>query len=331
MITRRGLLVGLGLGSLLTALPAFAQQGGKNPRIGVLWHAGSAEEERIPLGGLVEGFRKLGYVDGKNIILEHRFPNEQPERFFSLAAELVQIKVDVLIAVTRQAALAAKSVTATIPTVFIAVPDPVGSKLIDSLAQPGGNITGLTNMAVELVPKRMQVLKEAIPSLSRMALLVNASVPEAARRYVEIAQTAARPLGVTLQPVEIRTVADIERAFSMVAQSPLQGMCLTSDGLIYVEQRRLAQLALDRKLPLIGYTREMAKWAGMLMTYGPSNVLLFERAAYFVDKILKGAKPADLPIEQPTRFELVINLKTAKALGLTMPQSVLVQADEVIQ
>jgi putative ABC transport system substrate-binding protein len=331
MITRRSLLVGLGVGSLSTALPAFAQQGGKSPRIGVLWHAGSAEEEKIPLGGLMEGFRNLGYVDGKNIILEHRFPNEQPERFFSLAAELVQIKVDVLIAVTRQAALAAQSATTTIPTVFIAVPDPVGSKLIDSLARPGGNITGLTNMAVELVPKRMEVLKEAIPGLSRMALLVNASVPEAARRYIEIAQTAARPLGVTLQPVEIRTAADIESAFSMITQSRLQGMCLTSDGLIYVEQQRLAQLALDRNLPLIGYTREMAKWTGMLMTYGPSNVALFNRAAYFVDKILKGAKPADLPVEQPTTIELVINLKTAKTLRLTIPPSLLVRAHQVIE
>jgi putative tryptophan/tyrosine transport system substrate-binding protein len=331
MITRRSLLVALGVGSLSTALPVFAQQGGKSPRIGVLWHAGSAEEEKIPLGGLVEGFRNLGYVDGKNIVLEHRFPNEQPDRFVSLAAELVQLKVDVLIAVTRNGALAAQSATTTIPTVFIAVPDPVGSKLIDSLARPGGNITGLTNMAVELVPKRMQVFKEAIPGLSRMALLVNAGVPDSARGYTEIAQTAARPLGVTLQPVEIRTAADIERAFSMTTQSRLQGMCLTSDGLIYVEQRRLAQLAQERNLPLIGYTREMAQWTGMLMTYGPSNVALFRRAAYFVDKILKGAKPGDLPVEQPTIIELVINLKTAKALGLTIPPSLLGRADEIIQ
>ena len=179
----------------------------------MLWHAGSAEGERIPLGGPVEGFRNLGYIDGKNIILEHRFPNEQPERFFSLVAELVQPKIDLLIAVTRQAALAAQSATKTIPTVFIAVPDPVGSKLIDSLARPGGNITGLTNMAVELVPKRMEIFKEAIPGLSRMMLLVNASVPEAARRHIEVAHTAARPLGVILQPVEIRTATDIERVF----------------------------------------------------------------------------------------------------------------------
>ena len=297
----------------------------------MLWHAGSADEEKIPLGGLVEGFRNLGYVEGKSIVLEHRFPNEQPERFFSLAAELVQLKVDVLIAVTRQAALAAQRATTTIPTVFIAVPDPVGSKLVDNLARPGGNMTGLTNMAVELVPKRMEILKEAIPGLSRMALLVNASVPDAARSYIEVAQTAARPLGFTLQPVEIRTPADIERAFALITQSRLQGMCLTSDGLIYVEQRRLAQLALDRNVPLIGYTREMAQWPGMLLTYGASNVALFQRAAYFVDKFLKGARPADLPVEQPTTIELLVNLKTAKALGLTIPQSVLLRADEVIQ
>ena len=297
----------------------------------MLWHAGSADEEKIPLGGLVEGFRNLGYVEGKSIVLEHRFPNEQPERFFSLAAELVQLKVDVLIAVTRQAALAAQRATTTIPTVFIAVPDPVGSKLVDNLARPGGNMTGLTNMAVELVPKRMEILKEAIPGLSRMALLVNASVPDAARSYIEVAQTAARPLGFTLQPVEIRTPADIERAFALITQSRLQGMCLTSDGLIYVEQRRLAQLALDRNVPLIGYTREMAQWPGMLLTYGASNVALFQRAAYFVDKILKGAKPAELPVEQPRIIELLVNLKTAKALGRTLPPSLVGRADEVIQ
>src|SRR6266478_2592852 len=327
MTTRRRVLVGLVVSSLSTALPAFAQQGGKAPKVGVLWHAGSAEEEKIPLGGLVEGFRDLGYVDGKNIVFEHRFPNEQPERFFSLAAELVQIKVDVLIAVTRQAAVAAQRATTTIPTVFIAVPDPVGSGLVTSLGRPGGNITGLTNMAVELVPKRVQVLKEAIPKLARMALLVNAGSPDA-RRYV--AQTVARPLGVTVQPVEIRTPADLEPAFSLVTQTRLQGVCLTSDGLIYVEQERLAQLALERNLPLIGYTREMTRWTGMLMTYGASNVALFSRAAYFVDKILKGVKPGDLPVEQPTKIELVINLKTAKALGLTIPPSLLQRADQVI-
>ncbi len=331
MVTRRSFLAGLGAASLSTARPVFAQQGVKNPKVGVLWHAGNAEEEKLPLGALVEGFRSLGYVDGKNIVLEHRFPNEIPERFFTLAAELVQLKVDVLVAVTRQAALAAQSATMTIPTVFIAVPDPVGSKLIGSLGRPGGNMTGLTNMAVELVPKRMGVLKEALPGLSRMGLLVNAGAPEDARSYVEIAQTAARSLGITVHPVEIRTVGDFERAFSAAAQNRLQGICLTSNGLIYVEQRRVAQLAHDRNLPLIGYTREMGQWTGMLMTYGPSNAALFNRAAHFVVKILKGAKPGELPVEQPTNFELIVNLKTAKALGVTIPPLLLARADQVIE
>jgi len=295
----------------------------------VRWHAGSAEEEKIPLGGLVEGLRNLGYVDGENIILEHRFPSEQPERFFTLAAELVQIKVDVLIAVTRQAALAGQIATTTIPTVFIAVPDPVGSKLVDNLARPSANITGLTNMAVELVPKRVQMLKEAIPGLSRMALLVNGSAPDA-RRYVEAAESAAGSLGIAIQPVEIRTPADIERAFHITAENRLEGMCLTSDGLIYVEQQRLAEFAQERRLPLIGYTREMAQ-VGMLMVYGASNVELFKRAAYYVDRILKGSKPAELPVEQPTVIELVINLKTAKTLGVQIPRALLIGASEVIE
>jgi len=279
----------------------------------------------------VQGFKTLGYIDGKNIVFEHRFPDEQPERFVSLAAELARLNVDVLIAVTRQAALAAQSATQTIPIVFMVVPDPVGSKLVDSLARPGGNATGMTNMAVELVPKRVELLKEAIAGLSRMALVVNASFPEAARRYIEIGQSAARPLGIALQPIEVRSAADFESAFSTISQSRLQGVSLTVDGLFYANQVRLARLAQDRKLPLIGYAREMAEGAGMLMSYGPSNVASFNRTAYFVDRILKGTKPADLPVEQPTKFEFVINLKTAKALGLTIPQTLLLRADQVIE
>src|SRR5688572_29700549 len=171
---RRAFMMTSLAGVLVTRRGAGAQQPRKNPRIGVLWHAGSAEEERIPLGALVQGFRKLGYVEGRNVVFEHRFPNEQPERFVTLAHELVGINVDVFIAVTRQAAEAAQSATQTIPIVFMVVPDPVGSKLVDSLSRPGKNITGITNMALELVPKRVQLLKEAIPNLSRMALMVNA-------------------------------------------------------------------------------------------------------------------------------------------------------------
>jgi putative tryptophan/tyrosine transport system substrate-binding protein len=331
MITRRNLLNGLSAGSISAVLPASAQQARKIPRVGVLWHAGNAEEEKIPRGGLVEGLKALGYVDGETIILEERFPNEQAERFFALATELVEMKVDLLIAVTGQAAIAVQRVTTTIPTIFIAVPDPVGSKIVDNLARPSGNFTGLTNMAVELVPRRMQMLKEAVPNLSRMGLLVNASVPQVARRYIEVGQMAASSLGITLRPVEIRNPDDIEPAFSVAAQDGLHGLCLTSDGLIYVEQQRLARLAEKHNLPLIGYTREMAMWPGMMMVYGASNVALFMRAGYFVDKLLKGAKPADLPVEQPRVIELIVNLKTAKTLGITVPTTLLAQAHELIE
>jgi putative tryptophan/tyrosine transport system substrate-binding protein len=330
MDRRRFLLTSLA-GAVAEPLAVEAQQAGKVPKVGVLWHAGSAEEERIPLGALVQGFRDLGYIGGKNIILEHRFPNEDPDRFVSLAGDLVQLKVDVLVAVTRHAALAAQRATQTIPIVFMVVPDPVGMKLVETLNRPGKNITGMTNMAVELVPKRVQLLKEAVVTLTRMALLVNASFAEAARRYTDIGEAAARPLGVTLQPVEVRTADDLESAFLLVTRSRLQGVSLTVDGLFYAQQARIARLAQERNVPVIGYAREMVEEAGMLMSYGPSNVASFNRTAYFVDKILKGAKPADLPVEQPTKFELVINLKTARALGLTIPPSLLARADQVIE
>jgi putative ABC transport system substrate-binding protein len=329
-MNRRAFIVGSVAGIAAPSVGS-AQPARKVPRIGVLWHAGSAEEERIPLGALVQGFRKLGYVEGRNIAFEHRFPNEQPERFVALAHELARINVDVFIAVTRQAALAAQSATQTIPIVFMVVPDPVGSKLVESLSRPGRNITGMTNMALELVPKRVELLKEALPALSRMGLLLNASYPEAVRRYSEIGQAAARPLAVTLQPVEVRGADDFERAFETILQARLQGVSLTVDGLFYAEQARLARLARERKLPLMGYAREMAEESGMLMAYGPSNVASFNRTAYFVDRILKGAKAGDLPVEQPTTFELVLNTKTARALGVTLPPSLLARADQVIE
>jgi putative ABC transport system substrate-binding protein len=320
------------LGSAIVAMPrtARAQQTRKIPKIGVLWHAGSAEEERIPLGALVQGFKDIGYVEGQNIIFEHRFPNEQPERFDVLATELVQIKVDVFIAVTRQGALAAQKATKTIPIVFVVVPDPVGSKLVDSLNKPGGNITGITNMAFDLVPKRVELLKEAIPSVSRMALVINGSYQEAAHRYVEMGQSAATGLGIVLEPIDMRSVGDFATAFSAMKDRQLQAASLTVDGLFYANQARLAALAREQTLPLMGYTREMAEQAGFFLAYGPSNVAIFNRVSYFVDRILKGEKPTDLPVEQPTKFKLVVNQKVAKALGIDVPTSILLRANELI-
>jgi putative ABC transport system substrate-binding protein len=307
-----------------------AQQVGKTPRIGMLWHAANAEEEKFPLGQFRQGLKDLGYVDGQNIMLELRFPAEVPDRFHSMAAELARMNVDILFAVTRPAALAAQRATKTIPIVFMAVPDPVGSKLVDTLSRPGGNITGLSNMALELTPKRVELLMQTA-GLTKVALLVNANDSEGARRYVELSQTAVGHLGIHVEPIEVRTPADFENAFAEVRKRGLQGVVVTQDGLLYAEQPQMFRLAFKHKLPLIAYSREMAV-NGALMTYGPSNAAMFRRAAVFVDLILKGSKKVgDLPVEQPAKFELVINMKTAATLGIEIPKVIRLVADEVIE
>jgi ABC-type uncharacterized transport system substrate-binding protein len=274
--------------------------------------------------------KAVGYVEGKTIALEHRFPNEIPERFVSLAAELAALKPDVLVAVTRPAAVAAQRATTTIPTVFIVVPDPVGTKLVSSLARPGGNITGMTHIAVELSAKRLAFFKEAFPGASRAALMVNASDPLGMRRYSDESHAAAAALGMIVQPVEVRSLADFEAAFDKIVAQRLDGVLVPADGLFYQGRVQLAQSALQRRLPLVVYSRETLE-AGALMSYGADQRAIFRRAAVYVDKIRKGERPADLPVEQPTRFEFLVNLKTAKALGLEVPPTLLARADEVIE
>jgi ABC-type uncharacterized transport system substrate-binding protein len=318
------------LGAFALPLAARAQQPTKKiPRVGVLWHAGSAEEEAIYLGALVEGLKGLGYIDGKTIALEHRFPNEQPERFVSLAAELTALKPDVLIAVTQQAAVAAQRATTTIPIVFIVVPDPVGVKLVNSLSRPGGNITGLTHIAVELSGKRLAVFKEAFPRMTRVALLVNANNPQTTKRYIDETNTAATGLGLDVQPVEVRSLTDFDQAFDRIVEGRLEGVAVPADPLFYQGRSLMAQTAITRRLPLMVYSRETLE-AGALMSYGTDQRRIFRRAVVYVDKILKGEKPADLPVEQPTKFEFLINNKTAKAIGYTISESLLLRADEVI-
>jgi putative ABC transport system substrate-binding protein len=212
-------------------LGGLAQPAGKLPRVGVLWHAGSAEEEAIYLGALLEGFKELGYVDGKTIVLEHRFPNEIPERFVSLAVELAALKPDVLVAVTRPAAIAAQRATTTIPIVFVVVPDPVGTKLVNSLARPGGNVTGLTHIAVELSGKRLAFFKEAFPRASRVALVLNGNDVPGMQRYIDEFQTAAVALSVSVRPVEVRSLGDFESAFDTIFAERLDGVILPADGL----------------------------------------------------------------------------------------------------
>jgi len=226
--------------------------------------------------------------------------------------------------------MATQRATTIIPTVFIVVPDPIGTKLVGSLARPGGNITGFTHIAVELSAKRLALFKEAFPGASRAALLVNANDPQGMRRYIDESQAAAGVLGVTLHPIEVRSPGDFGQAFDRIVTERLEGVVVPADGLFYQGRLLLAQSALQRRLPLIVYSRETLE-AGALMSYGADQRTIFRRAAAYVDKILKGENPANLPVEQPTKFETLINLKTAKALGLKLPASLLGRADQVIE
>jgi putative ABC transport system substrate-binding protein len=327
---RREFITLLGGAAASWPLKARAQQPTKIPKIGVLWHAGSAEEEAVYLSAVRQGLSDFGYVEGQNVTLENRFPAEIPERFVSLAAELAALKVDVLVAINRIAALAAQRATTTIPIVFVAIPDPVGSKLVASLAHPGGNITGLSNFAHDLTAKRVELLKATVPNVSRVALLVNPNDIDSAKVYVKESRAAADKLGLFIQPFEIRTPGDLVPAFDKMREEHLDGVVVSQDGLFFATRKNIADLALARGLPLAVYSRETVD-AGALVSYGPSNSAIFRRAGYYVDKILKGTSPADLPVEQPTKFEFIINLKTAKALGLTIPPSLLATADEVIE
>jgi putative tryptophan/tyrosine transport system substrate-binding protein len=317
-------------GAAFWPLSAHAQQRGKVPSVGVLWHAGSAEEEAIYLSAFQQGLNGLGYIGGRTITLEHRFPNEQAERFVSLAAELVGLKVDVLVAVTGLAAVAAQRTTTTIPIVFILVPDPLGTKLVSSLARPGGNITGLTNIAVELSAKRLAIFKEVFPRATRVALLVNPTDKQSMQRFIDETKTAATSLGLDVQPVEVRSIGDIEQALDRVVEGRLEGALTVLNGVFYQGRSLIAEAAIARGLPLMVNSRETLL-AGGLMSYGADIPAIFRRAAAYVDKLLKGEKAADLPVEQPTKFEFLINLKTAKALGLDIAPALLARADEVIE
>jgi len=272
----------------------------------------------------------LGYVESKNFVLENRFAAERYERFNDLAAELVRLNVDVLVAVTRPAALAAQGATNTISVVFILVPDPVASKLVNSLARPGRNITGVSQIAFDLISKRLQLLKETVTDLSSVAVLVNPNDPGDARRYGEEVGAAAASLNVAIDIVEAGTPEAIDGAFSAIARDRSRGIIVTNDPMYFNERVRIGQLGTSRRVPVISFSRAMAV-SGTLMSYGADVPALFRRGAALAIQILRGAKPADLPVELPTKFELVINLKTANALGLTLPPSLLARADEVIE
>jgi len=309
-------------------LKAGAQQTTKVPRIGVLWHAGNEQEEAPNLSALRKGLNDLGYVEGKNIELKNRFADEHYDRFEALAAELVEAKVDIIFASIGQAAVSAKRVTTKIPIVLAYGGDFVATGLAQSIAHPGGNVTGLTGVFVDLAAKYLEVLKDSIANLSVVALLRNAKVKWPA--FVSEVKDAADSLRVSLQVVEVESPDQLREKFSVIVNSRAQALLLTPDGLFYQQRKRIADLAIASRVPTIGWAGVIAE-AGALMSYGADTPDQFRRAATYVDKILKGANPADLPIEQPTKFEFIINLKTAKAIGLTIPPNVLARADKVIE
>jgi ABC-type uncharacterized transport system substrate-binding protein len=316
-------------GLVVAPLAAVAQQAAKVPRIGWLgaYRAAAPHLQEA----FRQGLRDLGYVEGRNLVIEYRDAEGKYDRLPALAAELVALKVDVIVAPTTPAALAAKQATRTLPIVCVAG-DPVGSGLVTSLARPGGNVTGLSSLAPELVGKCLEQLTQAVPGVSRVAVLwqPGAFGERMEKDMLKAAHVAARALGARLQFVEARGPENFDRAFSDMIRARAGASTVLPSTMFIIERRRLVDLAAKNRLPALYSAREFVD-AGGLMAYGANFADSYRRAATYVDKILKGAKPGDLPIEQPTKFELVINLKTAKALGLTIPPSLLGQADEVIR
>jgi putative ABC transport system substrate-binding protein len=318
-------------GSLLAApLAAGAQQAAKVWRIGFLtsgFSEGTGSDVRLP--PFSQGLRELGYIEGRNVILEIRYAEGRTERFPTLATELVNLKVDVLVATSTPGALAAKQATSTIPIVMAGVGEPVEVKLVESLAHPGGNVTGLSLVAPQLAAKRLDLLKQALPRLSRVTVLWN-SANQGMRARFDQTQGGAHQLGVAIHSAAIQSLDDFDPLFRAMARERPESLLVLADTVTVANRQRTIEVAARNRVPAIYEVRAFVDDGG-LMSYGVDMSDHYRRAAFYVDKILKGAKPADLPVEQPTKFELVINLKTAKALGLTIPPSLLQRADQVIE
>jgi putative ABC transport system substrate-binding protein len=330
MLLARALLIStLALGLLAAPLRSHAQQPSRVPRIGLLLPGTAAPTAHL-WEAFRQGLRERGYAEGQNIILERRYGEAKAERIAELAADLVRLKVDVIVTATTSAVQAVQKATRTIPIVMASSADPVGAKLVASLARPGGNITGFTAVSPELNGKRLELLKETVPGLSRVAVLWTPDLPGAALDFQET-EIAARTLRLQIQSLEVRSPQEFDGAFAAMKRERANAVMLFPENpLLFIHRRPIVDLAAKHRLPMITGWREFPE-VGALMSYGPDVADLFRKAATLVDKILKGAKPADLPVEQPTRFELVINLKTANALGLTIPPSFLIRADKVIE
>jgi putative ABC transport system substrate-binding protein len=329
--TRRVFLGTLAGGFLAAPLAASAQPAGKVYRIGYLSTSSGSNTYVRPLEALRQGLRELGWVEGKNIVIEYRYAEGRIDRLPGLAEELVRLKVDIIVASPTSSALAAKDASRTIPIVGLGLAEPVAVGLVASLARPGGNVTGVTySVDANIYGKQLELLKEVVPKVRRVAVLSNPIGSPATPLFITNIKAAARSLGLQLQFHEARGPGEFDAAFVAMAKERAVALLVFGDPMFLLNRGRLADLALKNRLPSMS-TQWQWVGAGGLMSYGPSLPELWRRGATYVDKILKGAKPADLPVEQPTKFELVINLKTAKTLGLTIPPSLLQRADEVIQ
>jgi putative ABC transport system substrate-binding protein len=313
------------LAILAGSLDADAQTTPRFVRVAFLSASSAANDPMRP--AFIEGLREHGYTEGQNLVLESRYVEGRFERLPALATELVRLKCDVIVAVVTQASLAARDATATIPIVMIGVADPVGAGLVASLARPGGNVTGTSGAFTQIVGKQIELLRETFPDVPRISVLWNPGNPVYQALQLREAQIAARTLRVDLHLLEARSLADLERVFASIP--PRRPLLVQGDPLFNAHRRRIAELAVARRVPIATGVSDYAD-AGVLLAYGPSFVDLARRSATYVDKILKGARPAELPVEEPTSFDLVINLKTARAIGVTIPRPVLFRAQRVI-
>ena len=311
------------------SLTVCAQQTTRAFRLGLLIPASSQAPPLPSIKAFLQRLEELGYAEGRNLVIERGFSEERPERFPELAADLAQSKLDVIVAVSTPAALAAKQATQSIPIVMIYVGDPVGTGLVSTLGRPGGNLTGVSDMATDLSAKRVELLREAVPRLSRLAVLWNSADPGMVLRAREI-ERAAQVLGLMMESWSVRSAAEFDTTFASIANKPPDAVFVVAEILTVTYRKRVLDFAATKKIPAMYEFGLFAKDGG-LMAYGPDLLDVFRRGADYVDKLLKGAKPSDIPVEQPAKVGLAINLKTAKALGLTIPQSVLIRADEVIQ
>jgi len=324
----RGFVAALALGILLGPLGAQAQQAGKPPRVGFLGNSTASLEAHL-VGAFRDGLRELGYVEGQNVRIEYRWADGNYERFPALIAELLAHKVDVIVTAGTPATLAVKRATTSVPLVMIAVGDPIGTGLVPSLGHPGGNITGLTSISTEMDAKRLELLREVAPGVSHIAVLWNAASPLQVLAEKQV-RAAAEALRTRVLSLGVKTAEEIRDALAVIARERPDALLVLADRLLLHHRALIMDFAARHRLPGVHAYRELAE-AGGLMSFGPSYVEMHRRAAYFVDRILKGTKPGDLPVERPPTFELVINLKAAKALGLAIPQSVMLRATDIIR